>query len=89
MECLQLRVEDIDFTANQIVVRAGKGDKDRHTMLSLAVKDPLAKHLDIIKGATPTRPQTRLRPSRSAERPGAQIPQCGKRMGMAMGVSRN
>jgi integron integrase len=49
MECLQLRVKDIDFTANQIVVRAGKGDKDRHTMLSLVVKEPLAKHLDIIK----------------------------------------
>ena len=29
MECLRLRVKDIDFTSNQIVVRAGKGDKDR------------------------------------------------------------
>ncbi len=28
MECLQLRVKDIDFTSNQIIVRAGKGDKD-------------------------------------------------------------
>ena len=33
MECLQMRVKDIDFATNQIVVRAGKGDKDRHTML--------------------------------------------------------
>lgn len=49
MECLQLRVKDIDFTSNQIVVRAGKGDKDRHTMLPTAVKEPLAKHLDVIK----------------------------------------
>jgi integron integrase len=49
MECLQLRVKDIDFTTNQIVVRAGKGDKDRHTMLPAAVKEPLAKHLEIIK----------------------------------------
>jgi len=49
MECLQLRVKDIDFTSNQIVVRAGKGDKDRHTMLPGAVKEPLAKHLDVIK----------------------------------------
>jgi integrase len=38
MECLRLRVKDIDFTSNQIVVRAGKGDKDRHTMLPIAVK---------------------------------------------------
>ena len=49
MECLQLRVKDIDFTSNQILVRAGKGDKDRHTMLPTAVKEPLAKHLDLIK----------------------------------------
>ncbi len=49
MECLRLRVKDIDFTSNQIVVRAGKGNKDRHTMLPAAVKDPLAKHLDLIK----------------------------------------
>jgi integron integrase len=49
MECLRLRVKDIDFTSNQIVVRAGKGDKDRHTMLPAAVKDPLSKHLNAIK----------------------------------------
>ena len=49
MECLRLRVKDIDFTSNQIVVRAGKGDKDRHTMLPAAVKEPLAKHLDKIR----------------------------------------
>ena len=49
MECLQLRVKDIDFITNQIVVRAGKGDKDRHTMLPAAVKEPLAKHLEMIK----------------------------------------
>jgi integron integrase len=49
MECLRLRVKDIDFTSNQIVVRAGKGDKDRHTMLPGAVKEPLAKHLEVIR----------------------------------------
>ena len=49
MECLQLRVKDIDFTSNHIVVRAGKGDKDRRTMLPAAVKESLAKHLEMIK----------------------------------------
>jgi len=49
MECLQLRVKDIDFSTNQIVVRAGKGDKDRHTMLPTVMKEPLAKHLETIK----------------------------------------
>jgi len=33
MECCRLRVKDIDFSQNHIVVRAGKGNKDRHTML--------------------------------------------------------
>jgi integrase len=37
------------FTGNQIVVRAGKGDKDRHTMLPGAIKEPLAKHLEFMK----------------------------------------
>src|SRR5262245_11752755 len=38
MECCRLRVKDIDFSQNQIVVRGGKGDKDRYTMLPAAVK---------------------------------------------------
>lgn len=49
MECLRLRVKDIDIASNQIVVRAGKGDKDRHTMLPAAVKEPLGKHLELMK----------------------------------------
>jgi integron integrase len=49
MECLQLRVKDIDFTSNQIVIHAGKGDKDRHTMLPTAAKEPLTQHLDLVK----------------------------------------
>jgi len=49
MECLRLRVKDIDFNSNEIIVRAGKGDKDRHTMLPAAVKESLVKHLDLIK----------------------------------------
>ena len=49
MECCRLRVKDIDFFQNQITVRAGKGDKDRHTMLPGAVKERLANHLEIGK----------------------------------------
>lgn len=46
MECCRLRVKDVDFARNQIVVRAGKGDKDRYTMLPVAVKEPLSRHLE-------------------------------------------
>ncbi len=45
-ECCQLRVKDIDFGQNQIVVREGKGNKDRITMLPEAAKQPLRDHLD-------------------------------------------
>ena len=33
MECLRLRVKDLDFAQRQILVRDGKGEKDRVTML--------------------------------------------------------
>ena len=49
MECCRLRVQDVDFGSNQIVVRSGKGDKDRVTMLPGAVKTDLARHLDIVR----------------------------------------
>lgn len=49
MECMRLRVKDVDFTSNQIVVREGKGNKDRLTMLPAAVKEPLAKHLNLVR----------------------------------------
>lgn len=49
MECCRLRVKDIDFSQNQILVRAGKGDKDRHTMLPAAIKEPLLRHLEAVK----------------------------------------
>jgi integrase len=38
LECCRLRVQDVDFGTNRIVVRGGKGDKDRVTMLPGVVK---------------------------------------------------
>ena len=49
MECIRLRVKDIDFAYNQIVVRDGKGQKDRVTMLPQHVKTPLQQHLQDVK----------------------------------------
>jgi integron integrase len=48
-ECLQLRVKDVDFDRHQIVVRRGKGQKDRRTMLPVAVREPLQAHLTEVK----------------------------------------
>ena len=49
MECLRLRVKDIDLGYNQIVVRDGKGEKDRITLLPASVKQSLARHLRKVK----------------------------------------
>ena len=48
MECCRLRVQDIDFGTNQIVVRGGKGDKDRTTMLPAMAKVELVGHLSAV-----------------------------------------
>ena len=49
MELARLRVLDIDFEGNLLVVRTGKGDKDRSTILSEAVKEPLRLHIEKVK----------------------------------------
>ncbi|MBI4456107.1 MAG: phage integrase N-terminal SAM-like domain-containing protein [Acidobacteria bacterium] len=45
MECVRLRVKDVDFGYNQILVRDGKGNKDRVTVLPHSLEEPLRKHL--------------------------------------------
>ena len=45
MECCRLRVKDIDFEAKTIVVRSGKGQKDRVALLPEAVADELKRQL--------------------------------------------
>ena len=49
MECIRLRVKDIEFTRRQRVVREGKGAKDRITMLPDKVVEPLQRHLEQVK----------------------------------------
>jgi integron integrase len=48
-ECLNLRVGDIDFDYGQILVRQGKGDKDRVTMLPGAIIESLRKQIDYVR----------------------------------------
>jgi len=49
MECLRLRVKDLDFAQRLILVRDGKGAKDRVTMLPETLIVPLQDHLRIVK----------------------------------------
>ena len=49
IECLSLRVKDVDFAYRQITVRDGKGGKDRVTMLPGQVVQPLQAHLGRVR----------------------------------------
>lgn len=46
MECVRLRVKDIEFERREITVRSGKGGKDRVTMLPASLLDELKAHLE-------------------------------------------
>jgi len=46
MECVRLRVKDVDFERNEILIRDGKGGKDRVTMLPSSVVSGLQAHLE-------------------------------------------
>ena len=49
MECVRLRVKDIDFQRNQVLVRDGKGMRDRATMLPKSVEFALREHLERVR----------------------------------------
>lgn len=49
LEALQLRVKDLDFARGEVVVRDGKGQKDRVTMLPRALNEPLTEHLRAVR----------------------------------------
>jgi integron integrase len=49
MELLRLRVKDLDFDAGLVIVRSGKGDKDRSTLLPETLRDALRSHLATVR----------------------------------------
>jgi integron integrase len=48
-ECLELRIKDLDFGQQQIIVRSGKGGKDRVTPMPQSLIAPLQEHLQIVQ----------------------------------------
>ncbi|PIE46494.1 MAG: hypothetical protein CSA42_08270 [Gammaproteobacteria bacterium] len=48
-ETLRLRIKDIDFAAGIIIVRAGKGDKDRRTVLPKSIISDIYRQIEIVK----------------------------------------
>ena len=49
MECLHLRIKDVDFENDLLMVRSGKGEKDRALMIPEKIKEALAKHVASVK----------------------------------------
>jgi len=48
-ECVSVRVKDIDFERASLIVRAGKGDKDRLTVLPESLKNDLRDHMETVQ----------------------------------------
>ena len=49
LECAELRVKDVDFGGGQLLVRRGKGQKDRATLLPRSLVQPLEAHLAMVR----------------------------------------
>lgn len=49
MECVRLRIKDVEFSRQEIIIREGKGGKDRVTMLPSSLIAPLQSHLEKVK----------------------------------------
>ncbi|MBC8089470.1 MAG: integron integrase [Phycisphaerae bacterium] len=49
LEALRLRVKDVDFGGQQLVIREGKGNKDRVTLLPKSLEAPLRAHLELVR----------------------------------------
>ena len=87
LECLRLRVKDVSFIKREIVIREGKGFKDRMTMLPAVLVEPLQAHLRRVEALLRQRPERRVWRSLSALRPGAEIPEGGQGVGLAVRIS--
>ena len=49
MECLRLRVKDVDLARRELIVREGKGGKDRITMFPSSLVEAMSAHLDQVQ----------------------------------------
>ena len=87
MECLRLRVQDLDCSRNEILIRDGKGAKDRMTMLPESVKAPRLDHLTKVKTVHQRDLAEGVGPRPASRRPRPQVPQCATGLALALGVS--
>ena len=86
MECLRLRIKDVDLARKEICVRSGKGGRDRRVPLPESLRERLLRQREwalLLHGRT----GRRQRADTSAACVGTEIPQCRQRAGLAVSVS--
>src|SRR6266498_1795091 len=88
LECCQLRVQDLDFGANQIVVRSGKGQRSGHDVAGRNEGRSGAASRDRA-AAAPAGPRAGCGVGRAPHRAPPEVPECGPRVGVAVGVPRD
>lgn len=86
LEGLRLRVHDLDFDRREITVRAGKGDKDRRTILPISSVEGLQQHLAGVRRLWNATARWTSRES-GCRGPRSQVPERRPRMALAMGLS--
>ncbi len=74
MECCQLRVKDVQLLRGQIMVRSGKGNKDRVVMLPASAREPLERQVEARHELHERRPGAGRGARGAARRAGAEIP---------------
>jgi integron integrase len=79
LECLQLRIKDVDFGRREVIVRHGKGGKDRVTMLPLALAEDLRAHVKRLASL--------FEHDRKHDRPGVELPGAYDRKNPSAGKS--
>ena len=83
-ECLRLRVLDLDLARGELIVRSGKGGKDRATTLPQALVPDLREQLRRAQPPPRARPRRRLGRRRAPRGSGAQVP--ARSVGVALAV---
>lgn len=88
LECLRLRVKDVEFGSSRIVVRDAKGQRDRVAPLPLVVRSALPTWLARVKRLHEKDPGRRVRKRLPAGSARAQVPRLRKGLGLAVAFPR-
>ena len=77
MECVRLRIKDVDFARGTITVRSGKGDQDRTTILPESIREQLESHIERLRELFAQDREANLRGVELPEASAAKSPNAG------------